>query len=208
MFSSLLDLIYPPACFHCQASLPAHAIFCNECVELLTLLPAEGRCQKCFAQIDASQGVCLACRKRRHPYRRLASCFENEGPAKTLLHRFWKYKEWGFVKELASYLVVQLDHLHFPPFDLITFVPELFTRAPQLLAGQVATFLEVPLCQVVGRHISPTPSFFLKNRCNIVGKSILLVAMELHPRQSIEQAASLLQEQEPLMIFGITLCAS
>jgi len=208
MFNKCLDLIYPPTCLHCKEGLCAHAIFCPDCLTQFTLLSDEGRCQKCFAEIDQMKGTCPPCRKKRHPYKRLASCFENHGPAQTLLSTFWKHKEWGFAKELASYLVVQLDQLAYPPPDLITFVPELFSSAPKILSREVSLLLSLPLVALLGRHIRPEPAFFFKNRCNIVGKSVLLISMETSTRQTITNAASTLQEGEPETIFGITLCAS
>jgi len=198
-----LDLLYPPTCLHCKEGLDTHALLCTYCLQHLDLLPGEGRCSKCFQEIPQLKGTCRACRKICSPFRRFASCFEGEGPPHTLLTAFTKHGDHFLAKELASYLVIQLNHLAYPPFDAITAVPDHFSRAPKLLEKEVAGLLHLPLIHPLQRALTPEPTFSLKKRCKIVGKRLLLIGLT---GETIHLAAETLREGEPETIYGITLC--
>jgi predicted amidophosphoribosyltransferase len=77
-------LFYPPLCVHCNALLKERGpLFCSSCLELLSLVEAEGRCRVCFGELY--KGRCERCIHRPVVvHRQMAAC-EAMGPARSLV---------------------------------------------------------------------------------------------------------------------------
>lgn len=153
------------------------------------------------------RGTCKPCRKRSHPFSRFAACFEAHGPALTLLNAFLKGKRSHLARELASYLVVQLDRLGYPNFDLIVSLPNTFFNPQYALARELSTLLQVPFKPYLKRELNLTPTYHLKKKCNIINQSVLLLDTLTHSHASIYAAAQALQDGWCETTYGLTLCA-
>jgi predicted amidophosphoribosyltransferase len=203
----LLDLFFPPTCMHCEASLAKHTPLCSNCLEQMQLLPEEGHCQKCFAQMGKAFGTCKSCQKLSHALYRLGCCFEAYGPARTYLQAFLVRRRFYLAKDLAAFIILQLNRLHFPDFDLITMVPKQLRNFQYAVGKEVSKMLKVPFHPVLGKEWSRTPTYSLKKRANIINKKVLLIDLFMHSRQTIRGAASALKKGLPESLYGITFCA-
>lgn len=168
----------------------------------------EGRCLKCFAEIATLTGICRECRSQPHPFRKLSSCFENRGAARSLLHSFWKRGHFAFAKDIAAYLVVQMYQLDYPIPDLIIPIPDLLFQPHFLLAKEVAKMVNRPFLPLLKRHWTVEPTFSLKKRCNIMNQIVLLVDMQMQTPTSIRAAAWAVEAGDPSLIFGMTVCVT
>ncbi len=204
---SLLDLIYPPACMHCHASLDTHAPLCPECLESFTLLSEEGHCGKCFTEIPTIVGTCKPCQEIRHSTSKLSSCFDAYGPAKSLVKGF-EQGQYHLAKDIAAYLLIQLDLLRFPTFDTITIAPNHFQSPQALIAKEVAKALNCPFKFTLKRHFTPNPTFSLKKKCNIINQKVLLLGISMQTRNTLRSAAWALDLGGPETIYGMTFCAT
>ncbi len=54
---SLLDFLYPPACFHCDRSMENHKMLCDECFEGLEAI-SFGECPVCGMHLPENMSVC------------------------------------------------------------------------------------------------------------------------------------------------------
>ncbi|MDN3506863.1 MAG: double zinc ribbon domain-containing protein [Simkaniaceae bacterium] len=198
---SLLDILYPPTCMACQALLEKNEPFCNACSETFSLLPAEGHCVKCFAEISELKGTCKPCRKVASPFRKLGACFDSFGPGKSLLNNPCE-------KEIASFLLIQLERLNFPPFDLLTTLPSYFSNPFAPIAKELASLVNIPYIATLEKKLTPRPLFSLKKKCNIINKVVLLLHTEMIERDEIRSAGWALKEGLPEQLFGLTFCAT
>lgn len=205
--SPLSDLLFPPTCFHCNQVQERAELICPSCQELFTLLPAQGRCQKCFGEISLAKGVCKPCRKKRHSLRQLASCFEATGPALSLANAY-KQGHLFLAKELAALIVIQIENLAFPPFDAIVPVPHLFSKHSQLLAKELALFLSTPYTPSLKRSLNRHPHFQLKKKCNNLNQTVLLLDVIMNRRETIREAAQVLERGGAENLYGMTFCAT
>lgn len=196
----ILDLIYPKVCQYCQILMEENQIFCASCLEKLSLIPSIGRCQKCFQEISLNFGVCKPCRKRRHSLKTVAGCFEHFGPAVSMIHALKKGRFY-LAKDMAAFMVLQIDRLGWPLPDCIVSVPR---RATKLLATELSKMLGKLCCFVLRRKIGSYPSeFFLKKKCNISHQIVLLVDLQMKSRRTLNAAAKALREQ-PCTIYGLS----
>ncbi len=205
---TVLDLLYPPTCIACQAMLPKNAHFCLQCMEEFALLPEEGHCVKCFADIPMIRGTCKPCRKIAHPFRKLAGCFDSYGPGKKLLQTFLQERSIHLAKNIASYMIVQLHQLAFTDLTAIVVLPKSFQTPFALVAKEMTKMLEIPLVPILKRCFSPKPQFTLKKKCNIIHKRVLLLDSEMTERIDMRTAGWALQEGLPEIIYGMTFCAT
>jgi len=198
---TLLDILYPPTCTSCRALLEKNAPFCSDCLETFTLLPKEGHCVKCFAEIPQLSGTCKGCRKLASPFRKLGACFDSFGPGKSLLNSV-------HAKDIASLIILQLEKLHFPNFDALTTVPSYYSTPFALVAKELSALLNVPYIPTLNRTISPKISFSLKKKCNIINKVVLLLHTEMIERDEIRSAGWALKIGLPEQLFGLSFCAT
>ncbi|NGX47614.1 MAG: hypothetical protein K1000chlam3_00993 [Chlamydiae bacterium] len=205
---NILNVLYPPSCIACNALLEKNTHFCSHCQEEFTLLPEEGHCVKCFAEISMIRGTCKPCRKVTHPFRKLAACFDSYGPGKSLLRTFLQEKNSHLAKDIASYIVVQLHQLSFPSFGAIIVLPKRFQHPFTLVAKEVAKMLEVPFVPILKRRFASKNVFSVKKKWNIINKGVLLLDTEMQERTEIRSAGWALKERLPETIYGMTFCAT
>ena len=201
-----MNVLYPSACFHCKSLLHNRGLLCEDCLETFSLLDAEGRCVKCFAEIPAITGVCKPCRKISHPFYRLATCFDAYGPAKSILNAFFN-GQTHLAKDIAAYFVIQIDKLKFPQFKSLICVPNHFQNPHFPIAKEIAKMLEIPFRPILKRHLKPYPSFFLKKKCNIINEVVLLIDTGMYTRCTMRKAATALTKGLTENIYGMTFCA-
>jgi len=204
----ILDLLYPPKCLYCETALKCNRPFCSACQELFTLLDQEGHCSKCFAEITTPSGICRPCREIAHPFARLCTCFDAFGPAQSLVNGLTKQHQFHFAKDIAALLLIQIERLGFPPFDLITIVPKYFRRRDQILAKELSVSLSIPFKLILRRELKPIPIFSLRKKCNIINQKVLLLDISMETRTTIRSAGWALQQSGAETIYGMTFCAT
>lgn len=230
LLRSIRCFLYPPLCLHCRQSLsPSLEIFCASCLNLLTLLDAEGRCSSCFAEGSFEvNGRCKKCRSIRNPFYRLAAAFDYEGPAKTLIQAL-KYGNKSFLaKGAGSWLTAQFLSLDWPIPDLIVPAPisrmRLWQRGfnqSELLANQIALALEKPVVTLLKRRslslrqagltsaqrqALKADEFHLNRTYDLRDKNILLVDDVMTTGATLMRCGEVLLEGYPSAIYGLTLC--
>ncbi|NGX38915.1 MAG: hypothetical protein KR126chlam1_00231 [Chlamydiae bacterium] len=203
-----LDILYPPICLHCKEGMEKQLPLCDSCLNNFTLLSVEGRCDRCFVEISQRKGRCLLCRQESSPFQQLASCFEEMGPAKSLLDALLFREQTYLAKDFAAYLALQIDRLQWPTFDLIVGVPPLLPPSPFQVGKELSQFLGCPFIETLKRKWTPVPQFSLKKNCNIIHRCVLLLATGMGRGKEISSAGWTLDEGAPEMIYGITLCMS
>lgn len=204
----ILDLLYPPTCLHCKEPLEKKGHFCSHCLEEFTLERVEGKCAKCFGEIPQLRGTCKTCRKKAHPYRRYGYCFEAYGPAKSLVNAFLKGKHSYLAKELAAYLVVQLEALNYPSFDLITTVPKPFSRSHNLVGKELSLMLGIPFKPVLKLRLLTDPPLVVKKKCTIINQNVLLFEINAHTLNEVRSACQALQNGWCESAYGIAFCGT
>lgn len=204
----MIDLLYPPKCIHCSVLLQKHQLLCPDCIETFSLIPDEGHCSKCFAEIPTVVGICKACRQISHPFAKLSACFDAYGPARSISNAFLKQHRFHFAKDIASFIVIQLEALKYPPFDIVTLVPGYFNNPNLDVVRQVARMLNYPFKKLLKRQLTPNPSFSLRKKCNIINQKVLLLDMNMQTRLTIRTAAWALDRGGPETIYGMTFCAT
>lgn len=205
---NLLDILYPPRCLHCHDALIEHQRFCKTCLSHFTLLPREGHCTKCGAVISLISGTCKTCRTHSHQLKRLGVCFDEFGPASSLVHSFLRTQHPELAREIASLMVIQIVALDFGDFDIVTMVPNAIFN-PQYAVGRlVAKALTIPFIPAIRREIKPGINFVLKGHCNLIHKRLLLLDLTTTKRLPIQRAAQALSKGWPQTQHGLTFCAT
>lgn len=226
---SVVDLIYPPFCLHCEESMSEGAIFCAPCLELLQVIDPKERCPYCFSgEFDRRQPCCAACYQRTHKRQRMAAAFDYEGPAATLVKRM-KYGGMPYLaKGAAAFLVVQFVALGWPLPDCVVPVPmDALKRLDRgynqsaLLAAHVADLLHCPMKEVLKRsrgsfsqaglshqqrleleaHVfEAAPAADLRDKC------ILLIDDVMTTGSTLGCCAEALHALYPKAIYALTVC--
>lgn len=92
----LLDLVYPPRCAACDATLPAAAPLCLGCRE--TLVPLGPACPRCAEPLPGPvSAICRRCRRAPLPLARIAAPWRYGGELAVALRRL----KYGGRPELA-----------------------------------------------------------------------------------------------------------
>lgn len=204
-FGKLWDWVFPRTCFSCQ-KVGQDNLFCKDCLEHLDLLRSEGRCIKCFEEISLRRGICIKCRSVSHPFKELAACFEHTGPAEILLHALENRSQFLCAKDIAALFVLQIHALKWPMFDCIVPLPQHFSQTTQMIVKALSRFLQCPIKKILRKKWEVLPQFVLKKKCNIYTQRVLLVATSINTRNSIRNAASVLEDGCPLEIYGMAFC--
>lgn len=192
----------------------------------MTLIELEGRCPRCFAEKE--EGICLRCRKRGSPFKRMVSAFEYEGPAATLVQQLKFGKREELAKDFASWMLVQFLRLDVPLPDLIIPVPQPFLRTwmrgynqSLLIAQEVARLLERPCLNLLKKRSGDFPQTGLskeqrenlsrdaitwKKRYPISDKTILLIDDVMTTGSTLQRSAEVLQEGYPAALYALTFC--
>jgi len=186
--------LFPAYCFHCEERLEkVQQRLCAGCKEQLLLLKSEGRCLKCFGQIETLSGVCHSCRKTSHAHKRAAACFEKVGAAASL-HRQFAQGRLFLAKDLAALMILQLEQLNWPEPTLVTHVP--LPLEERLWQGFDPS---KELASLLGKWMNvPTKKALLKNE--------IVLLIEDRMSQLFSHAETLL-ESAPAAIYGLAFLA-
>lgn len=148
--NTVLNLLYPQFCLHCQMYLPErNALFCEACLVLITLVQAQGRCRTCFAELH--HGKCKRCIKRSVViHRQMAAC-ELIGPARSILNGVHS-GSCKCISAAASLMAYQWLALEMPLPDLLVPLPYSYWQKQKLgcdpqvgLANELGKIFSVPV---------------------------------------------------------------
>lgn len=216
---SLLDILYPPLCLHCDAYLEkGKKLFCSFCLEQLTLIDPQERCPTCFAE-KAPLKKCARCCSRHRVIKHQAASLPFFGPASTLSACLKKGHEEK-ISAAASLLMLQWSELRWPLHDAVTSLPfSNFARFKRgydvdvLLAKEIARFTMRPYIPYFKVQFdfatflskaSFTTRYVLKEkekRCAF-DQRILIIALELDDL-CFRAAGSLLQSAYAKEIYSL-----
>jgi competence protein ComFC len=191
----LLEVLFPPLCWHCEQSVSLAEPLCSSCVKFLDLLP------------------------KAEPL----ITFEGQGPAWTLMKALKSGKAPHLAKGLAGYMALQYLKKDLPLPDIIVPVPQSLHRSLQigynpslLLAQHLGKILDRPVisllkrkrqlvCQMKvdkeRRYLLSVENFAWQKRIPIVEKTILLVDDVMGTGATLRACAQRLYEGFPLKII-------
>lgn len=218
-FKSLINLLYPPLCLHCQEKL-SHIppLFCASCCTQLSLIPAEGRCRICFCEQEA--GPCPRCSRRPSPLCRQLAAIEPMGAAATLLRALLQGRE-EVIPAAAALMAYQWLEQKLPLPDFLIPLPLSKWRRYQLgfdvndaLARSVGTLLSAPIATVLKsswdwRAFVETAEMKVTHKVrakrSLADKSLLLIAPKLDERALLSAANALQEGYFPKAIYVLSL---
>jgi ComF family protein len=198
--AKLLELVFPPFCWHCDDPATLSQPLCSSCVKLLEILP---------------------------PADPLVT-FEGEGPAWTLIKTLKSGKAPRLAEGLAGYMALHYLKSDLPLPDFIVPVPQSLHRSLQvgynpslLLAQHLGKTLDLPVVQLLKRkrqlfcqmkvdrehrYLLSAESFQLKQRMPIAEKTILLVDDIIGTGATLRACCQRLYEGFPLKVIKMA-CA-
>ena len=230
LLKAFADLIFPPLCLHCRASLPVeNKIFCSLCFDLMPLIDCTERCPSCFSgAFDPLTHFCAEC--ARHPplFDRIGAAFDYVGPAATLVKKM-KYGNQPYLsKGGGAFLAAQWMRLEWPLPDFIVPVPlswihwaERGYNQSLLLSTSLGEILKIPVADILIRksgdysqaglnrqqrieYIGNT--FQLKRGVDLRDKTILLVDDVMTTGSTLRKCAEALLEGGPAKLYSLVLC--
>lgn len=158
----LLDLVFPPRCAVCDATVREKGEICPECASELKRI-RDPRCCRCGKALEEETEYCQDCRERKHAYDRGTALYEYSCIRESL-HRF---KNGGraeyaafFGREMALHLGEEL--LGWQPDALIPvplYAPKERRRGynqAEVLAGELGRRLHIPVKNRLVERIRPT----------------------------------------------------
>jgi len=191
----LLEVVFPPFCWHCNDPAALSQPLCPSCVQLLDILPPEDP----------------------------LATFEAQGPAWTLIKALKSGKAPRLAEGLAGYMALQYLKSDLPMPDIIVPVPQSLHRSLQvgynpslLLAQHLGKTLDRPVMQLLKRkrqlycqmkvdrderfHLS-VENFQWKKQFSIAEKTILLIDDIIGTGATLRASAQRLYEGFPLKII-------
>ncbi len=231
LFKSIVDLIYPPLCIHCDESLDRDdSLFCKSCLELLSLIVPEERCPYCFS-VDfnaETEKCCQWCLEHPPLFERMGAAFDYEGVAASLIKQM-KYGGQPFLaKGAAAYLVAQFVRLDWPMPDCIVPMPMAPLRRLErgynqslLLAESVGAFLNRPVLDVLKKRSGEfsqaglnyqqrlqlsKESFSVKDGFKLHDQCVLLIDDVMTTGSSLNCCARALEALYPEKLYALTVC--
>ena len=225
---AFLHLVYPTKCLHCQILLPPESlVLCSSCAALLELIQLEERCPTCFNFLS-EDSPCDECLQYPSQYTRMASAFDYEGPAASLVKRL-KYAQQPYLAQgMAAFLVLQFDRLQWPMPDALIPVPLSLTHwlergynQSARLAEEMGFFLQRPVWHALKRQSGDfsQAALTLEQRKNLDGKrfqkksndplegKILLVIDDVMTSGStLRRCAEILRLENPAALYALTFC--
>ena len=222
---TLLDIIFPPLCLHCEYSLhKSHHLFCKGCAGFFELIDPLSRCPYCFAQNEGIRRPCIECMQKKRWQVKIASALDYLGAVRTLVKKL-KYGSMPYLaKTGAAFMVAQFIRLEWPKPDLIIPVPRRHwfqgVNHAQLLAKCLANNLQTQCLPMIKRKAGdfsqarlsktqreqlPSTSFHLKKGAIVEDKIILLVDDVVTTGTTLRHTAEALANSFPAKIFALTL---
>ena len=116
--------------------------------------------------------------------------------------------QYHLAKDIAAYIVVQLDRFSFPTFKTITMVPNYFQNPHYAIGKEVAKMLGTKFTPTIIRKLSPEPKFSLKKKCNIINHVVLLLGISMNTRQTMRAAGLAVDRGHIENLYGLTVCAT
>ena len=228
---SFFDLIYPPLCIHCKASLePQCPIFCKTCITFLSLIEPIGRCPFCFSiKFNKNfEKCCQECIENPLGLDRMAAVFDYEGPPATLIKQLKYAGQTHLAKGAGAYLAAQFFTLEWPLPDVVIPVPSTLLRRFErganqslLLAKSFAEIIGCPVSEILlrksgdfsqagldfeQRRALQSEAFSVKRNTNLQGNSILLIDDVMTTGSTLRCCAEVLQPMRPKAIYALTVC--
>lgn len=225
---SLLHLIYPAFCIHCEELLPPSGIvLCNGCSTLLEMFDPDERCARCFNIVSAND-QCGHCAKKSSLFYKTGAVFPYMGPAASIIKKM-KYGNQSYLaKGAGAFIITQFERMDWVIPDAIVPVPISFFHwldrgfnQSFLLAKELAAALQVPVWNAL-RRSGPSLSqagltleqrkllakkqFKLKRNYPIADKNILLIDDVITSGSTLNRCAEALYEQCPQSLSAFTFC--
>lgn len=217
-FKSLINLLYPPLCLHCQEKLPhIPPLFCSSCLTQLSLIPLEGRCRICFCEQEG--GPCPRCSRRPSPLYCQLAAIEPMGAAATLLRALLQGRGEA-IPAAAALMAYQWLEQKLPLPDLLIPLPLSKWRRYQLgfdvnhaLARSVGSLLSTPVAAVLTsswdwRAFVETAAMRARHTAHakqpLADKRLLLIAPQLDDT-ALLSAATVLQDHFPKALYVLAL---
>lgn len=228
LWNSFCDLCWPPSCFHCQENaIHRDHLLCESCAQQMEMLDLDYRCKRCFSIKDPAL-PCFECLQSRSPFCAIASVFDYEGPASTLVKQL-KYGHYAFLAEaMGAYLTLQAMKLNWPipdyiiptPLSALKLLSRGFNQSEQLAISMTKSlksevFLALGRCSgdysQAGlsrdhRMLLNKKSFVLLDAQKIQNKIIYLIDDVLTTGQTLQVCGEVLQQASPKAIYGLTFC--
>lgn len=230
LHQSLIHLVYPAKCLHCQALLPpGPLVLCSSCPSLLELISPKERCPACFnARPEKENGPCQECAQYPSHFLGMAAAFDYEGPAASLVKHFKYANKPYLARGMAAFLVAQFDQVQWPMPDAIVPVPLSFTHwldrgynQSALLAEELGRFLDRPVWKVLKRlsgdysqaalNLEQRKALegkrFKKNaKYALEGKIILVIDDVMTSGLTLQRCGEVLGEAHPAALYALTFC--
>ncbi len=211
VFSSLLNLFFPPKCVNCKA----HGFWiCQKCFDDIKFIDTS-ICYKC-AKLSEGFKVCYQCQKQSG-LKRVAVCAHWQKPMKLFIHRY-KYKRLYVLKSKLGALMATKFFKTYGVRDIVLVpVPlhkyRLWDRGfnqSALLAEEIAKLLDVKVVNCLVRYRNTKPQFGLnktirsvnvkgafrfknKHYLDIVDKTVVLIDDIVATGSTLQECAKVLK---------------
>lgn len=227
---SLLHLVYPTKCLHCQILLPPESlVLCSTCASLLDLICPESRCPICFNALSENFTTpCSECLQYPSHYLHMAAAFDYEGPAISLVKHLKYANKPYLAKGMAAFLIAQLDRLQWPMPDVLVPVPLSFSHwidrgynQSALLAEEMGRLLQCPVWNALTRQSGDfsqaalsleqrkalSGKYFRRNeKFTIQGKILLVIDDVMTSGSTLQRCAETLSLGNPAALYALTFC--
>lgn len=207
---SVISLIYPPICLHCDGSLtPGYLLFCQSCFSEVELVPLEGNCSRCGSINSAISP------KNQHDcpcvlFSKLHATFFLDGPILTLYNKLKTFQSSYLCQAASSFMAIQYLNTKLPLPHVIIPIPQSLSdffstsyHFNYLLAGHLAKIFNRPLLNALeysylGGQLS------LKKKADIRNQTVLLVGDLLSIESKLGQCGTVLAQGYPKEVYGLT----